>query len=61
VFVFGRIVLFFVVMFAAVLLPIEVFVLFVEFEFDTVLLLIEVLVGLTVELFVLVVGFIVFV
>ena len=60
-FVFGRIVLFFVVMFAAVLLPIEVFVLFVEFEFDTVLLLIEVLVGLTVELFVLVVGFIVFV
>ncbi len=48
-------------MFATVLLPIEVFVLFVEFEFDTVLLLIEVLVGLTVELFVLVVGFIVFV
>jgi hypothetical protein len=47
-------------MFAAVLLPIEL-VLFVEFEFGTVLLLIEVLVGLTVELFVLVVGFIVFV
>ena len=59
-FVFGIIVLFFVVMFAAVLLPIEL-VLFVEFEFGTVLLLIEVLVGLTVELFVLVVGFIVFV
>jgi hypothetical protein len=61
VFVFGRIVLFFVVVFAAVLLPIEVFVIFVEFEFDTVLLLMEVLVGLTAELFVLVVGFIVFV
>ena len=60
-FVFGRIVLFFVVMFAAVLLPIKLFVLFVEFGFDTVLLLMEVLVGLTVELFVLVVGFIVFV
>ena len=60
-FVFGRIVLFFVVVFAAVLLPIEVFVIFVEFEFDTVLLLMEVLVGLTAELFVLVVGFIVFV
>ena len=53
--------LFFVVVFAAVLLPIEVFVIFVEFEFDTVLLLMEVLVGLTAELFVLVVGFIVFV
>ena len=60
-FVFGRIVLFFVVVFAAVLLPIEIFVIFVEFEFDTVLLLMEVLVGLTAELFVLVVGFIVFV
>jgi hypothetical protein len=62
---FGRIVLF--VVFPTVLLPIEVFVVFVEFKVGAVLLPVELLVefvvfvGLTIEVFVFVTGFVVFV